>query len=141
MDTTLKQHQIDFILPAKIKPNITAWIKNVKQFLTREAFEGSLITRETVDTVEFQLEDVLESLTTQLTVQLISKLGHYSSIVRTKAATFLYQLACTLDEKQPAQKSFDVILTGFQVNEYDTYERTHELFALLENHFQKWFLL
>ena len=124
----LRHHQIDFVLPATSRATITTWLKHLKPFLAhiheplQPVTQGNTLESGLAPATEFSLsqsdsfhiEDVLESLAVQQTVQLITALGHHQSALRIKAASFLFQLASILDDKNaPSENKLAPVINSF----------------------------
>ena len=119
----LRQHDIDFTLPLHLKGPVSVWTKNVRSYLTTISTTqpDSHDTLENLNNVP-NMDNILESITVQNTIQLISKLGHHLPQVRTKSASFLFQLACLLEPKMPSADSrMEKVLGGLYTADIGTF--------------------
>jgi hypothetical protein len=129
MESSLRPHNISFVVPLNIRKDIVGWLNGIKDNFcsllarankggTKASNASSRTISTNYDKVGLHMEDVLEGATVQHAVLLTSNLGHFDVAVRLKAAQDLYRLACILDTKVTGNTSkFAKVLLSLQLDD------------------------
>ncbi|KAI9141859.1 hypothetical protein BKA69DRAFT_1071625 [Paraphysoderma sedebokerense] len=145
MDTALRSHNITFSVNPLHRQPLSSWASEVRQFLSTltphklqsqslthsvQIFTDPSQAESTFEPSFPHFEDVLESVTVNLAVQLISNLWNPIETVRIQSIHFLWSLAGILDSELNSKYGSRLVNLNskFQVDGHGLHEAIHELF-------------